>query len=122
MHAWGYPYDPADTRSLQGRDFTQVDAACTLDRAVETARECFAAIVTPTLVERGPVAALLDTTRDGDMLVMGSRARGALRSRIFGSTANSVLDTAAVSVVIIRADPDENDSTACDAESAFSTA
>lgn len=122
VHAWDYPYEPTDTSSVQGRDITQVDAACTLDRAVETARERCAAIVTPTLVEGGPVTALLDTARDGDMLVLGSRGRGAIRSRVFGSTANSILDAAAVPVVVIRADPDEDHSTDLDAEPALATA
>ncbi|MEO6653231.1 MAG: universal stress protein [Ilumatobacteraceae bacterium] len=122
VHAWDYPYDPTDTASVQGRDLTEIDAACTLDRAVETARERFAAVVTPTLVEGGPVMALLETARDGDILVLGSRGRGALRSRIFGSTANSILDAAAVPVVIVRTDPDDDHSTNLDAEHALATA
>jgi nucleotide-binding universal stress UspA family protein len=121
VHAWDYPYGPADTGSAQGRDLTQIDAACTLDSAVETVRERCGAAVTPTLVEGGPVTALLDTARDGDILVLGSRGRGALRSRIFGSTANSVLDAAAVPVVIIRAVSDESYSTKLDAEPALAT-
>lgn len=104
VHAWDYPYRPTDAESAQGHDITQVDAACTLDIAVETARERSAAAVTPMLVEGGPVDALIQTARDGDLLVVGSRGRGALRSRIFGSTANSVLDAAAVPVVIVRPD------------------
>ncbi len=121
VHAWDYPYAPTNTGDVQGRDLTEIDAACTLDKVVETARERCAAVVTPTLVEGGPVTALLDTARDGDILVLGSRGRGALRSRIFGSTANSILDAAAIPVVIIGADPDEDHSTNLDAEPALAT-
>lgn len=122
VHAWDYPYEPTNAGDVQGRDVTEIDAACTLDKAVETARERCAAVVTPTLVEGGPVTALLDTARDGDILVLGSRGRGALRSRIFGSTANSILDTAVVPVVIIRADPDEDHLTDVGAEPAVASA
>lgn len=45
------------------------------DNTVETARQRGAAVVTPTLVEGGPVTALLGTARDGDTRFLGSRAR-----------------------------------------------
>lgn len=116
VHAWHYPYESAEIGSAQARDLTEIDAACTLDRMVEAARERCAAVVTAVLVKGGPVTALLDTTRDGDILVVGSRGRGALRSRFFGSTVNGVLEAAAVPVVIIRADPDETTAALPDSE------
>ena len=119
VHAWDYPYEPAKIGSAQGRDLTEIDAACTLDSAVEAARARCAAMVIPMLVEGGPVTALLDTARDGDVLVVGSRGRRALRSRFFGSTANSVLNAAAVPVVVIRADPDEIAAVPLDSEPAL---
>lgn len=121
VHAWHYPYSSSDSTWMQARDLMEIDAACTLDRAVETARERCSAVVVGALVESGPVEALLDTARDGDILVLGSRGWGALRSRFFGSTANSVLDAADVPVVVVRADPDEDHSTNHDAESTLTT-
>jgi nucleotide-binding universal stress UspA family protein len=103
VHGWSYPYAPTDTRSNQARELTEIDAACALERAVESARARCGVEVSAVLVESDPVAALLDTVRDGDLLVVGSRGRGALRSRLFGSTVNSVLDAAAVPVVVVRA-------------------
>jgi nucleotide-binding universal stress UspA family protein len=38
VHGWSYPYTPDDARSAQARQLTEIDAACTLDRCVETAR------------------------------------------------------------------------------------
>jgi nucleotide-binding universal stress UspA family protein len=58
------------------------------------------------LIENSAVWALLQTTRDGDVLVLGSRGRGALRSRLFGSTVNSVLDACSVPVIVVHADFD----------------
>ena len=47
--------------------------------------------VTGELVEGGPATGLLEVVRDGDLLVVGSRGRGALAANVFGSTVNSVL-------------------------------
>ena len=102
VHGWTYPYLTVDAGSAQGRDLTEVDAACTLDNAVEHAAERFATAPTPVLVEASPSSALLATLRDGDVLVVGSRGRGALSSTIFGSTVNAVLELSAVPVVVVR--------------------
>ncbi len=111
VHGWSYPYEATDTSSLQARELTEIDADCTLNRAVETARERCGVTVTGCLVEGSPVSAVLETARDGDMIVVGSRGRGGIRSRLFGSTANAILDNATVPVVVIRAEPpaDESD-------------
>jgi nucleotide-binding universal stress UspA family protein len=102
VHGWLYPYLAVDTASSQARDLTNVDAACLLDVAVESARERCAVEVSGELVESGPVTALLETVRDGDLLVVGSRGRGALAENLFGSTVNSVLDRCVVPVVVVR--------------------
>ena len=101
VHGWDYPYLIADTPASQGRDLTRIDAACVLDRAVERARDRFASDVTGRLVEAGAATALLDTALDGDLLVIGSSGSGAIRAQFFGSTVNSVLEQAAVPVVVV---------------------
>jgi nucleotide-binding universal stress UspA family protein len=105
VHAWAYPYRPVDPPSIQARDLMRIDAACVLEVAVAVARERFAAEVRPELVEGGPAASLIGTVHDGDLLVLGSRGRGALASTVFGSTVNSVLESSAVPVVIVRPTP-----------------
>jgi nucleotide-binding universal stress UspA family protein len=107
VHGWSYPYLLLDTGSRQAHDLTQIDAACVLERAVESAREQFAAEVSGELIENGPASAVLGTVRDGDLLVLGSRGRGAARTSLFGSTVNSVLDRCAVPVVVVRASDHE---------------
>jgi nucleotide-binding universal stress UspA family protein len=102
VHAWTYPYRPVDPPSIQARDVMRIDAACVLESAAATARDRFAAQVETQLVEAGPAAALTEAVRDGDLLVLGSRGRGALKSTIFGSTVNAVTDTSAVPVVVVR--------------------
>ncbi len=102
VHGWSYAYAPVDARATQARDLTEVDADCTLTRSVELARERSGATVTGQLVESSPVDALLETIKDGDLLVLGSHGHGGLRTRLLGSTVNSVLDAAAVPVVVVR--------------------
>ena len=102
VHGWVYTYLGVGPTSSQARDLTNVDAACLLERAVESAREQFGTEIAGQLVEGGPATALLDTVRDGDLLVVGSRGRGTVAARLFGSTVNTVLDHCAVPVVVVR--------------------
>jgi nucleotide-binding universal stress UspA family protein len=102
VHAWSYPYAELTYSSSPTRDLMEVDAACALDRAVERAREQFGCDVTGLLVANGTVAALTETVRDGDLLVLGSRGHGSLVAGLIGSTVNAVLDRAQVPVVVVR--------------------
>ncbi len=122
VHGWAYPYSLASSDSTRAREITQVDADTTLVRAVNAARERCGSTVTGVLVEGTAVSALLDTVRDGDLLVVGSRGRGPLRARLFGSTVNSVLESCAVPVVVVRGDPSNgNESSADDAETSLAS-
>jgi nucleotide-binding universal stress UspA family protein len=86
----------------------RIDAACVLERAVETARERCGVEVHGLLVEQDPVSALLDSAHDGDLIVVGSRGRGAVKAGLFGSTTNSLLDRSALPVVVVREVRHEN--------------
>ncbi len=102
VHSWLYPYLGTDPNRSQGRDISEVDAACVLEAAVATARDRCGANVSGLLVEKGPASGLLETVQDGDLLVLGSRGRGAIAAGLLGSTVNSVLEHAAVPVVVVR--------------------
>jgi nucleotide-binding universal stress UspA family protein len=101
VHSWSAPagHDAAV------RDEARIDAACVLERAVDSARQRCGTAVDWVLEESGPVAGLVAAVRDGDHLVLGSRGRGAVRSGLFGSTVNGILDVAAVPVVVVREAP-----------------
>jgi nucleotide-binding universal stress UspA family protein len=101
VHGWEYPYLGLDTAGEQARDFTRVDGACVLERAVETARERCGVTVTGSLVEGRIVTALLDSVRDGDVLVMASSGKGAIVASLLGSTVNTVLEQSTVPVVVV---------------------
>ena len=103
VHAWEYPYSyPIDGRDdSRGRDVTRVDAACVLHGCLGLARDMCAGDVVGELVESGPASGVLNMVMAGDLLVLGSRGRGALKAGLFGSTVNSVLDHATVPVVVV---------------------
>jgi nucleotide-binding universal stress UspA family protein len=102
VHAWEYPYVKDDADDNQARDLMRVDAACVLDDSIRLARGRGAADVSDVLVEGSPAVALLGEVHDGDLLVLGSRGRGAVVAGLFGSTVNSVLERAEVPVVVVR--------------------
>jgi len=102
VHAWWYPYSDGSIASSQARDLTRIDAACVVDRAIERISQRCACECTGELVAARPTDAILTVVRDGDLLVLGSRGRGALRAGVVGSTVNSVLEAVAVPVVVVR--------------------
>jgi nucleotide-binding universal stress UspA family protein len=119
VHSWDYPYvlsslqptlETAVQDQLPGRalaqvqacELMQIDAANVIEAGAELARELCGSNVEMMLVEGSPASALLSTVRDGDLLVIGSRGRGALTAGLFGSTANAVLDAAAIPVVVVK--------------------
>ena len=106
VHAWYYPYDLSETSGSHARDLTHVDAARTLDAAVEFARDRCGGDVAGELIEGSATSAVLGAVRDGDLLALGSRGRGVLRAGVFGSTVNSVLDRAVVPVAVVRSTED----------------
>jgi nucleotide-binding universal stress UspA family protein len=74
--------------------------------AVQVARHAVAAVqpeVTPEilLLEGDPVERLADASHDLDMLVVGSRRYGPLRSVLLGSVSSRLIDRAACPVVIV---------------------
>jgi nucleotide-binding universal stress UspA family protein len=101
VHVWQYPYARVGDRPTAGRDITQIDAACTLDAAVERAREGCCGEVTGELLEGSAAYFLPTTVEDGDLLVLGRSAHGAIRAAVFGSTVASVLDSVSVTVAVV---------------------
>jgi nucleotide-binding universal stress UspA family protein len=62
------------------------------------------------VVEGAPVAALLEAAAEADLLVVGNQGRGNFASALLGSTSAEVADAAPCPVVIVRAQPEREDS------------
>lgn len=67
--------------------------------------------VTSRLLHGRPGDRILEQLHDGDhdLVVMGSRGRGNMRSLVLGSVSHQVLNAAPSAVLIVHADPTETD-------------
>lgn len=105
VHVWepplmgGYPYTTStfDPQSLEGRGRQVLDAA--VDAVLDDADDV--------KVERvgvcgSPAAALIERTKDADLVVVGSRGLGGFAGLLLGSVSEQVARHAACPVVIVR--------------------
>jgi nucleotide-binding universal stress UspA family protein len=101
VHAWIYPYTGQGEPRMQ----MQLDAMEELKASLETLgpRLIGGTIhVHPKLIELSPAEALLDEAQDADLVVVGSRGRGALRASLLGSVSRTIVQHATCPVAIIR--------------------
>lgn len=101
VHAWDYPYGDG-TRPNEGRDRACLDGEAVVERAVAQARRRMSGPVTGELVEGSGAAALLTAAGAADLLVVGSRGRGHVRSAVFGSVAHTVIEHTRCPTVVVR--------------------
>jgi nucleotide-binding universal stress UspA family protein len=105
VHGWIYPYAGPRTSVSEPRTQMQLDAMEELKSSLESlgARLSSGSIhMHPKLVEQSPAEALLDEGSDADLIVVGSRGHGALRSALLGSVSRTVVQHAICPVAVIR--------------------
>lgn len=101
VHAWRDRYRAA-IDDQEAHDFRRVDAAIDLDIGLERARATAQGHVRGTVVEARPADAILDAAQRADLVVVGSRGRGAVRTTLFGSVALDVVQRARCPVAVVR--------------------
>jgi nucleotide-binding universal stress UspA family protein len=104
VHVWEYPYLGARSGSAEPADLMELDAANVLREAIAQVR---AQPAQPRklhgkLLEGGAAAELVAASAGGDLLVMGARGRGGIRSALLGSSSSSVIHHAYCPVAIIK--------------------
>jgi nucleotide-binding universal stress UspA family protein len=86
-------------------DFAGLSAEI-LDKAIAEARnathESAPVEIRPRVVEGNPAQALLDTAKDADLLVVGSRGHGGFTEALLGSVSQHVVHHAPCPVVVVR--------------------
>jgi nucleotide-binding universal stress UspA family protein len=113
VRAWNVllqdPLVSVDARVLIDRDalltWDRKAAREILDVAAERVRAEYPEVdVTASLVEAAPAAALLRAGADAGLIVVGTRAQGALLSLVLGSVSHAVVQASTRPVAVVRAD------------------
>jgi nucleotide-binding universal stress UspA family protein len=103
-----HAFDEAAVRTVAYQDEGQ------LYRQRQAAQDSFGALLAPQadqhpgiavsfeLIHGGPAPALIETSADADLLVLGSHGHGRLATAVLGSTSQTVLHHAACPVAVVR--------------------
>lgn len=107
VHAWVYPYRRRHGESEAGDQIgsmMEADARAVLAAAVARAAEptTSPSSVETRLVEGGAVDVLTEIAGPDDLVVVGARGRGALRSVLLGSTSSSLVHHARGPVCVVH--------------------
>lgn len=105
VHGWVYPYSGPRTSVSEPRTQMQLDAMEELKASLESLGPRLVGgslHIHARLVEQSPADALLEESGDADLVVVGSRGRGTVRSTLLGSVSRTVVQHATCPVAVIR--------------------
>ena len=102
VHAWEYPYRTKDAVFGSPQAVMQRDATAFAEMVVAGLSAEHRAFVTATHVVEGLTAdVLVDASKDADLVVVGSRGRGGVRSLLLGSVSRKVVQHATCTVAVV---------------------
>lgn len=104
VHAWFVPMVAAGRFSNAGGDFDDLDAdaIAVVERVIAAADVDPAVTVTARPVNGTPEFALIEESREADLIVVGSRGRGGFRGLLLGSTSLDLASHSHSPVAIVR--------------------
>ena len=86
-------------------DISRAEAGCVLDLAVNECRHRTSVAVHGRLCEGDPASAVVEASRDADIVTIGSRGRSGFKTALFGSVALSVAGSADCPVAVTHPTP-----------------
>lgn len=103
-HVWEYPYVGTRTGVTEPRELMELDAAEALAHDIRSISQ---RVDRPEhlharLLEGAPATSLVNFAADADLLVLGPRGRGAVRSALLGSTSAYAISHARCPIAIIH--------------------
>jgi len=109
VHGWSYPYATARSGTSEPRQEMKLDAMRALEASAALVHEVAPSVQCTSIIsEDSPAKAILDEAqgrgRGADLVVVGSRGHGGFASLLLGSVSRTVLQHAAVPVVVVRCD------------------
>lgn len=105
VHAWFVPAFVAAWFSSPGADFEEMDQAAQqiVDRVIELAGPAPDGVAVAGAPANGTAEfALIEASRDADLVVVGSRGRGGFTGRLLGSTSLQVASSSHCPVAVVR--------------------
>jgi nucleotide-binding universal stress UspA family protein len=110
IHAWDYPYTRPRTATVEPAELMEVDAADLMESAISdlrSRRPNLHAVVHAKVVKGPIVSSIVDAAAGADLLVVGARGHGAVRSIILGSTSDGAIHRALCPLAVIHAPSSE---------------
>jgi nucleotide-binding universal stress UspA family protein len=108
VHCWEYPYlGVIDFVGMDDRirETSHDGAEALLDATISRLRAAHPdddVRLTPLLLEGNPAWTILEAAEDADLVVVGSRGRGGLKTLVLGSVSHVVVTHAEIPVVVVR--------------------
>ena len=103
VHGWTYPYQGPRTGITEPRDDMRLDAMRTLEASALHVREIAPALRCHSIIsEQSPAKAIIDASKEADLVVVGSRGHGGFAALLLGSVSRTVLQHAHVPVAVVR--------------------
>lgn len=101
LTAWTFPYVSDAMGTAWDYEIFQKDAQAILEAELERVKDRGVGI-TGKIVEGNPASALIEASRDADLVALGSRGHGGFTGMLLGSVSHQTIHHAHCPVLVIR--------------------